>query len=244
MGLARKIAFTGIGSVLALLAIIFIAGKTDILNKITTGLGGLGASLGSGFGIGTRNAAGGFVAGLTGFVPAIDDKGNVFPIPQSLDPKSQGFSAEAGNFGKGFADFITSLFKSLGYVLPEAAGELPSAKTILLQEQLQLSDSSIVTQQNRVYSDLVGVAQKASNTVAQNRAISIANFNRSAVQTPKKVGIRGGYSPGSAATQARRGAGQSKAAKRRARSCFNIDTDMGGLGKIDYRLAGLIQLHG
>jgi len=223
MGLARKIAFTGIGSVVALVAVILIAQKTDILNKITSGLGNLGSSLGSGFGIGTRNAGAGFLYGLGGGIPPIDDQGiaapNVIPDPRS------GFSGTAGNFGKDFADWLTQLFK-LGIPNPlPPADALPAtgnAINVALAENLKFSSSS-----------------SANARIPSKGGV---RYTGSSSNPRPNEGRR--YSRGSAATQARRTAGARRAASKRAGKCYNTDLSMGGVQEIRARQFGVVPMHG
>ena len=66
MGLARKIAVSGVGITAAIIIVAILAKKTNLLEGVKSGLANIGSSLGSGLGQGLRNLGTGFVGDFTG----------------------------------------------------------------------------------------------------------------------------------------------------------------------------------
>ena len=117
MGIARKIAFTGAGTIAAIFLVAYLAQRTDILNRFVKGAGTLGAGIGQavGFGIGSipANVIGGAGLGLTGG-KAPSPTGTTGQLGTTPDIAQQNFS-----------DFVAGLNRlfSGGGLFPEAGGE-------------------------------------------------------------------------------------------------------------------------
>ena len=63
MGAGRKIAFTGIGIIVAIFAVAYLANRTSVLPKFVSGLGSIGSAIGQGVGRGVAALPAGVVRG-------------------------------------------------------------------------------------------------------------------------------------------------------------------------------------
>jgi hypothetical protein len=96
MGIVQKIAVTGIGGTAAVLIIAYVAAKTNLLSRITTGLASTGQAIGSGLGQGVGSVFGGLISGIpTGFGTSTGASPDV--AKTTTDPFYNFFSWLAGN---------------------------------------------------------------------------------------------------------------------------------------------------
>lgn len=227
MGIGQKIAITGGGIIAAILLVAYAANKTNILDLFKTGLGKVGQSVGGAVGGAVGNIPLGFFEGLGGsFVSASKD----------YDPFG---------FKKAYADFLASI----GVTDPFAAYNPDPA--IVTDPR-----DPTVTPQNRAWSDVVAQyaainANRKPSPIPANllRAVPInakVGYNAftgktsSLASASKKVSVSAARGPA-----VRGGLSKSKAkARKKARSCYNEDLSMGGINKIDYRLSGIVRMHG
>lgn len=231
MGLGQRIAFTGGGIIAAILLIAYIATKTDILQRFTQGLKNIGLSIGQGVGGGLANIPRGVIEGSS---QSFLEAGNADPL--GLKAAWNDFLKQFGlkSEGGGITGKITEIDPtsddsgSGGYYNPAMA------------------DNSIVLPADRIYSDtkttLSNYAKSLGFTGAATRNIkkvSISGTGKASVTRTVKKGSSS-ISRSAAGQKAQANSRARAAARKKSRSCYNEDAHMGGVGKIDYQLAGLV----
>jgi hypothetical protein len=156
-------------------------GIGNATNEIGSGIGNIGTGIGA-TGSGIAKFGQGIGAGITGlFSPLQFFKDLIY----GATPNPTAAAANQNTV-------TTSTQNTTTTTTPKYAWNLTSYLSTLQQNQKNLG------------------GQSALNTQAQNRSISIARGTGAGVTNSHRVSVRGGYSAGSASTQARRSAGKAR----------------------------------
>ena len=227
MGIGGRIAITGGAIIGSILLLAYVGNKTNILNRFSSGLTSIGRSIGLG--------VGGGLAAIPQGVGAAFGRAFVGTDPitaQPLDPLG---------WKKAYTDFL----KSLGITDPFAAYNDPNSQTQNTANNPyvpNLSDPSIITYQQRENSDTYsGFVTSKGVRVPFKTTYTSTGANVSLGGKSYSVGInRPTVSKGSAKISTKGGktiskASARKSAKKKGKSCYNQDTEMGGVERIDYR---------
>ncbi len=167
MGLPRKIALTGGLTIAAIIAVAFLASKTDILQKFAGGLSSIGRYVGLGVGEGVANIPRGVTEGFA----------NVFNQAGSQDPLG---------LKKAYNDWLNSI----GIATPAGitGGVIPTAAADLGGSTLD-QDGTIVSPANRETIDIANYVLNKSNEVTQkNIGVSLISYNPASTSVIKSVG--------------------------------------------------------
>lgn len=226
MGLTQKILVGGGGSILAILLVVFLATKTNILSKVTSGLTSAGGALGSGIG-------GGIGAGFVGLGTGLTQQ-----LQRGTDYYGTSFERFL-NFLQG-KDTLSG--PSLNPNQYDYCLKYPNQCNAQPKDENPATGPTV----NPAIDDngYGGFGTKAAQQAALTSTIAAQNAMRRASPSYNKTvaaAINKGYSNLSAAS---RRTAQARFRARKSRKCFNSELDMGGLNHVIDRQIGVVPMHG
>lgn len=215
MGLGQQIAIKGGSIIAAILLVAYAASKTNILERIKTGLPSTGLAVGQGIG------------GALAAIPVGIGQGGAGVLEQGVKSAQEWFGKNQGQPVEWWKGLLGPWW------FPSAATEPSNGAPINVQPSTP--DNTVINQSNRDYSDSIPffARPRAGTTI---KAVTTSGGRITSVtRRVSSSAVKAAASPARLAHIAAVKRRAVARAKRRGKKCFNSDVDFGGTGHIDYR---------